>query len=348
VKVEVIRKCRRTVPHLLEDGWLYASSGPRVMRSADLGETWYTIGWLYRDWRAMTAGVRLTDRALSHGAFNLVRLPDGGLFAITGKTQRYLPIGARVFEPVAGPVDYRPMRRGVWVDTDGAVVVADYRSNGGEYGESNRQSVRIQRWHPATRTWEPLHAFAKGTIRHIHAVVPDPFVAGRIWLSTGDGDAECQIVFSDDGLRTITEFLSGSQSARAADLLFTETHVYWGVETPRGQSGIARRAREGGDVEWLETTPCPVYYGATNEAGHFAFSTTVEPGPGVSGNHTEIYASGDRARYDVVWSERSDPSRQFAQTQFPRGVAPGATMVWGLVATRRHEGAMFVGRLIPG
>lgn len=349
MKVDIIRKCRRTMPHLFNDGWLYASQGPRVVRSANLGASWETVGWLYTGWRAISAKIRLTERVLGHGAFNLVRLHDGGLYAITGTRQRVLPLGARVFRPVESPVDYRPMRRGVWVDPEGAVVVADYRSNGGEHcGNGKRDAVHIQRcMDPMTTTWELLYTFEPGLVRHIHAVVPDPIVAGRVWISTGDADDECMIAFSDDGLRSIEVFVAGNQAARAADLLFTKEHVYWGVETPLAQSGIARRSREGGEIEWLQNTPCPVYYATSNEAGHFAFSTTVEPGAAVQSDHTEIYASANREHYDVVWSKRSDRTRQFAQTHFPRGVAPDDFIVWASVATTRSEAAMFVGRLVP-
>ena len=142
-------------------------------------------------------------------------------------------------------------------------------------------------------------------------------------------------------------FVAGDQTARATDFLFTAQHIYWGVETPLAQSGIARRSREGGEIEWLQTTPCPVYYATSNEAGHFAFSTTVEPGPAVCSNHTEIYASADHEHYDVVWSKRSDATRQFAQTHFPRGVAPDDLIVWASVATTKSEATMCVGRLVP-
>ncbi len=347
MKVEIIRQCRRTIPHFFYAGWLYASKGPRVIRTSDLGARWETVGWLYKDWRALSAWLRLSERVFNHGAFNIVRLLDGGLYAITGAQQRFLPPGERLFRQLESPIDYRPMRRGVWVDAEGAVVIADYRNNGGEHrGGRVRDAAHIQRClDPQADEWERLYSFERGMIRHIHALVPDSIIADRTWIATGDADEESIIAYSDDGLKSIEVFATGSQTARATDLLFTKDYVYWGAETPLEQSGIVRRSREGGEIEWLQTTPCPVYYATSNEAGHFAFSTTVEPGPSISSEYTEIYASTDRDHYKAVWSSRSDRTRQYAQTHFPRGVAPDDLIVWSSIATTRSEATMFVGRL---
>ena len=121
--------------------------------------------------------------------------------------------------------------------------------------------------------------------------------------------------------------------------------MYWGIDSPIEQSGIVRKARTGGDLEWLHETPCPVYYAATNQEGHFLFSTCVEPGPSVTSSRTEIYAALDTCSYQPVFSMRADFFPQYSVIHFPRGTAPENTVVFYGRATLRDENTMFVGRL---
>ena len=78
-------------------------------------------------------------------------------------------------------------------------------------------------------SWEPSYIFEKGEITHIHAVQWDPF-SKALWVTTGDGNDECQILYSIDGGFTFMRIGSGSQKWRACSLLFDEHAVYWGMD----------------------------------------------------------------------------------------------------------------------
>ncbi|MEL6343548.1 MAG: hypothetical protein AAFV53_10465 [Myxococcota bacterium] len=349
MKLSIVRKCHGYRPHFFDEDGLWATRGDGLYCSPDLGRSWRHHASIQGGRSALIARFRVADRLLHASARQVVRLGDGGMVAFTGTRQHHLPPGARRFSPMpAGPVDYRPVRRGVNVDADGRLQVGDYRDNFGEDpGENVREPVHIRRcMDPARGVWETLYTFGPGTVRHVHAVIDDPFVPGRSWVCTGDTDEESVISYSDDGLQTLTPFAAEGQRSRAVDLLFTPTHLIWGVDSPLQQSGVVRKPRDGGATEWLQDTPCPVYYGAQNEAGHLFMTTCVEPGPAVTSDRVEVYASTDGVRFESVLSRRADPSPQYAQIFVPHGIAPGDHMVVYFRATVRWENTMVVGRLV--
>ena len=244
------------------------------------------------------------------------------------------------------PVDFRPMRRGVLPMPGGELLVGAYRFNGGNYPTTEgRDPVEVMHYTRGTRQWVNRHHFPRATIRHVHVLARDPFVEGRLWLCTGDTDDESMIAWSDDGLSTLTPFSSGGQESRTCDLVFGEDSLLWGVDSPIRQSGIVRKKRAGGPLEWLCKTPAPVYYASSNEDGNVFFSTTIEPGPSVKSRHTEIFASLQGEAFASVYHRRADTSPQFSQTHFPRGLLPENYLVWSSIATWRDEATMMIGRL---
>lgn len=350
MRLQILQRHRGFYPHFFEGDWLVASRRNRLLRSADLGRSWQLLGTLYTDWRALAVKLRLVDRFVQLSISNAVRLGSGDILAIVGPTQWVLPSGSQQFRLVAGsPVDSRPLRRGLMVDQAGAVLIGDYRYNRGEdRGREVRDAVSVHRsTDPLSGVWETAYRFEPGSVRHVHALHQDPCQAGRSWLCTGDMDDESRIYSSDDGYRTLQVFAEAGQISRATDLIFTDDHLYWGVDSPLREPGIVRKAGNGGQIERLAYTLAPVYFGARNEANHFFFSTSVEPGPAVTSSHAEIVASTDGEHFASVASWRSDITPQQAQIHFPCGVAPEDLVVFYCRATLFWENSLVVARLCP-
>lgn len=350
MRLQILQRHRGFYPHFFEGDWLVASHGNSLVRSADLGRSWHLLGTLYSDWRAVAVKLRFADRLGQFSISNAARLGSGDILAIVGPTQWVLPAGAEQFRPVSGsPVDYRPLRRGLMVDQTGAALIGDYRTNLGEdRGRGIRDAVSVHRsTDPLSGVWETVYRFEPGSVRHVHALHQDPYQTGRSWLCTGDMDDESRIFSSDDSYQTLQAFAEAGQISRATDLIFTDEYVYWGVDSPLREPGIVRKARNGGQIERLADTPAPVYFGARNEANHFFFSTSVEPGPAVTSSHAEIFASIDGEHFTSVASWRSDITPQHAQIHFPCGVAPGDRVAFYCRATLFWENSLVVAKLCP-
>jgi hypothetical protein len=348
MKLEIRRTCRGFFPHYFDGEWLIASRRNGLYRSRDLGQSWERIGRVYQDWRRLLTYIRLIDRITDASLSNATRSGEGDILGITGKHQRWLPRGATTFLPVNNsPIDHRPFRRDLLRGRDGLLYIAEYSFNFGEDpGTNQREPVRIYRCDDlSTGQWTTVHEFPKGSIRHVHALIHDTVIEDRTWVCTGDADNESQILYSDDNFATLHPFAQAGQRTRTCDMLFSSDYVYWGVDSPLKQSGIIRKPRDGGELEWLCDVPCPVYFATRNEAQQYFFTTCVEPGPSVTSSRTEIYASVDGEHFSSVFSLRADFMPQYSVLHFPKGTAPDDHVIFYSRATLRSENTLFVGRL---
>jgi hypothetical protein len=350
MKLDIRRTCRGFFPHYFDGEWLIASRRNGLYRSRDLGQSWERIGRIYNGWRRLLTYIRLVDRITDATLSNAARCREGDIIAIAGKNQRWLPKGSFDFLSVNNsPIDHKPFRRDLLRGPDGALYIAEYIFNFGEHrGVNQREPVTIYRCGDLQEgRWSPVYRFPKGTVRHVHALVNDTVIDGRTWVCTGDSDSESQIYYSDDGFESLHLFAADGQRTRTCDMLFTPEYVYWGVDSPIKQSGIIRKKRDGGEIEWLRDVPCPVYFASTNQQQQLFFTTCVEPGPSVKSSRTEIYASHDGESFSSVFSLRADFMPQYSVIHFPKGTPPDNHLIFYSRATLRSENTLFVGRLRP-
>ena len=45
------------------------------------------------------------------------------------------------------------------------------------------------------------HTFLPGQIRHVHSITNDLNIENRIWITTGDNDGECLLLYTDDNFK---------------------------------------------------------------------------------------------------------------------------------------------------
>jgi hypothetical protein len=343
MQMTIERRCRGVLPHYFEDGVLWATRGNHLVCSHDLGGSFVEVARLVDGAGRAFSRVRAIDRFAHITPFALVPFGDGAV-AFAGRGLSRWHRGADRFQPLEGPIDFRPMRRGVCAATDGALYVGEYRDNGGEHRTSPRAAVHI--WRFDGSHWTTAWRFPEDTVRHVHAVIEHPVRSGTFFVCTGDTDAESVIWITTDGFTTLTPWRTGGQQTRTCDLVFLDGSLVWGIDSPLETSGICRVDGLEGSVQRLCDTPGPIYYGARNEAGHLWFGTSVEPGPSVVTDRVHLYASTDGGRsFADVFSRRADRTPQLSSILFPRGTAPGSAVVFSLRATWRWEGQMVVGRL---
>lgn len=344
MKLEVIRRCSGVFPHAFSGPVLWASRGNAVCTSTDLGVTWRRRASVHSGAAAWVAGVRAVDRFVHVSPFVLVPLVDGGALAWSRGGLRRLWPGEHTFRPLDSPITFRPMRRGICTLSNGDVLVGEYRDNGGEVPRQPRKPVTI--WRLRDGLWSEAWVFPAGSVRHVHALVPDPRVTGRVYVLTGDTDSEAAIWRTDDNFGSLAPYYAKGQHSRACDLLFSGDDLVWGIDSPLQTSGVLRAGVDRTQAAWLCTTQGPVYYGGQNEAGHMWFGTSVETGPSVTTRKVQVVASRDGWAFSEAFSRSADRLPQLSQVHIPAGTAPGDAVVFSLRATWRWENSMVVGRLV--
>jgi len=157
----------------------------------------------------------------------------------------------------------------------------------GEYFDNaQRGEVHIYASADAGTTWNVAYTFAKGSIRHIHNIVHDPW-ANCLWILTGDYGDECRILRASCDLRQIDTVLQGNQQARAVAAIPMEDGLYFSSDTPLESNFIYRLDREG-RLSQLAAISSSSIYGCRVGMNLF-FSTMVEPSEVNRDRNVRIY-----------------------------------------------------------
>ncbi len=265
-------------------------------------------------WKRVLAKVRPVQRALRFMYWNVLPLGDGSLFLTFGKSigvhrNGHISILAGLERPC------RILRSAAALGFDGAVWFGEYSLN------PERRSMRIYRYAAGDDRVEVAHIFPPGSVRHIHGVFADPY-AGHLWCLTGDVGAECQILRTADGFRTIDVVGSGDETWRSVSVLFSPTAVYYAMDAEFTRNYIFRIDRKTGDRTRLATIDGPVYYSTVAGSKYF-FAVTAELCPSQKGGAAELWSvreNGICARLATLKKDRYSVRYFMPGTiDFPRG-----------------------------
>jgi hypothetical protein len=314
--------------HALAGDRAWASRGYQLL-TADLTDealAWRPIGEVPQTlWRALAGHSSWLAAGLRLGVHGLLPLPSGALLvSVSGAILR--SDDGRQWTPVLRhPGMRKPARHGLTLDGSGRVWIAQYALN-----HDRSQPMHVWRSEDDGRTFRIAERFAAGVVRHIHFVQEDPH-DGRLWLGTGDRDAECRLQASGDGGRTWRVEGSGRQDFRAVGLAFTADGVYWGtdagIDAEDYPNRLLRRRRDDGAVEELSRVPGPVHGITALANGGLLASTGVEGGRNEADQHVHLWHSRDGRRWREVWRVRRglQPRRaQYAVAHFAAGQATTA------------------------
>lgn len=177
------------------------------------------------------------------------------------------------------------------------LYIGDYWAN------PERQPVSLYEVNVTTKEERIFYQFSAGSVRHIHNVEIDPFT-GRLWISTGDEDHECQICHFDVATGKRKLLGEGSQQWRAVSFTFQRDAIYWGTDNPLGINQIWRYDRISGNICNIGTVQGPIYYSKSmqsnaltnhtqedNNQKYIVFGTAVEFGNGQQDQYGRLYAA---------------------------------------------------------
>ncbi|MBV7327259.1 hypothetical protein KFU94_03190 [Chloroflexi bacterium TSY] len=292
MKLKYIRSIPGIQIHYAEPDYCIASRGLTIVHSEDGGINWREFCrlptaplrallhmWpLYR--RLVRGGIHIIQPFDQTSRDRWVAIAGDSLFLLKESGQRVQPLWEL-------PHGRRLLTRSACI-VDGALFIADYWANP---TRSNVYIYRIGLMEAAnsggTGQAERFYGFPSGSARHVHVIQHDPY-SGKLWVSTGDQDAECRVIQLDPSTGETTLVGEGEQQWRTISFAFRADAVYWGTDNHLGRNYLLRYDRNTKQIEQLGTVVGPVYYHA-NLKDAIVFGTSAEKGEGEQDGFGRIY-----------------------------------------------------------
>jgi hypothetical protein len=194
----------------------------------------------------------------------------------------------------------------------------------GEYFRNEqRDQVRIYGSYNAGKDWDVRYTFKPGEIRHIHALMKDPY-EDKLWICTGDDNEEPRIAWTDDDYKTIHPIGQGSQMWRATQLIFEKDYIYWGADTyEKDYAGIYRWHRQTQKVEKLSDVDGAMFHATRLKNGTIIMNTSREGGGNEKDDKTRMFVVSDNGDVQVkemgTWDRKSGFWFKYAKLRTARG-----------------------------
>jgi hypothetical protein len=234
--------------------------------------------------RAIASRMRLFQRLLRFMATNVVPVGDREYFVTFDKSIGIVRDGRYItLNGLARPC--RVLRSACAIDRNGDIYFGEYLAN------EDRGPMNIYRYKPGNEIVETAFTFSANTIRHIHGVYFDSFTDSLICL-TGDAEAECKMLRSYDGFRSMEPIGEGDESWRAVSLLFTNTGIIYGTDAEYRSNEIFEIDRASGRRRSIGNVSGTVFYSKKLGSDLF-FATTAENAPSQEENVAAIYHIND-------------------------------------------------------
>jgi len=211
----------------------------------------------------------------------------------------------------------------------------------GEYLDNNARTP-VSIWSINLQTegkWEKRWTFPQGSIKHIHAIVPDEY-RGWVWILTGDVNGEVGMWAAKNNFTEVTRVVFGKQIFRACSAFPVREGLLYATDSQYESNSICILEQEGSD--WVSrhiadiAGPC-IY--STQVGDDYIFATAVEPGmpksnvlrtlldcqpgPGLNGNYSEVFVGNLSKGFVSICRMQKDmwPARlfQFGSISFPSG-----------------------------
>lgn len=283
-KVETVPELEGYSIEWAEPGNYYLSRQNVLFHSTDLRQPLREFGRVPApSWRAVTSKFRLAQRLFRFFYYNVVPLANGDVFVTFDKTVGVFRNGKYIeLEGLARPC--RVLRSGCAVDAAGNIYFGEYLAN------NERDAVRIYKFPAGGTSVKPVHVFPPRSIKHIHALHFDRF-SDSIFCLTGDAPAECQILRTSDGFKTVETLGSGGETWRAVSMLFTENSLFYGTDAEHRDNEIFRVDRATLDRTSLGEVTGTVFY-SKQVGDDLFFGTTAENAPSQKMNVAAIWHVG--------------------------------------------------------
>lgn len=263
---------------------LYASRGYQLLRASVQDPSsalmWQPVADFQPDWRRRLSVMNgLSARLFRDGFHALAVLPSGGLVAAVPGAIVTLGRGESEFRRTHSIVrGTRPLH--ITAVPNGTIYWGEYFDN------STRDEVHIFASTDAGATWSVAYTFPKGSIRHVHNIVHDPW-GDCLWIFTGDYGDECRILRASCDFSQVEGVLQGQQQTRAVAAIPTEDGLYFSSDTPLEPNYIYRLDRQELLLQVAPISSSSIY--GCRVGNRVFFSTMVEPSEVNRDRHVRIY-----------------------------------------------------------
>lgn len=164
------------------------------------------------------------------------------------------------------------------------------------------------------------YTFLPGEIRHVHSITNDLYIENRMWITTGDNDGECMLLYTDDNFKNISNIGDKSQDFRIVNLGFSKDYLFYGTDNLIKENYIYRQNRSDGKRKKVLSIKQTAWFLKQDKKGNAVLGTTVENGKGCQVNYSSIYFSRD---FGMNWLEL---------LRIPKDIYPMPLFKWGSVS----------------
>jgi hypothetical protein len=297
-KIEPVPELNGYTVEWAEAGNFYLSRRNAIYRSADLKPPFEKIAAVEAPfWKAAASRLRPAQRLLRFAVTNVIPLTDEEVFITFDKTVGVLRDGAfRTLEGLERPC--RVLRSACAVDGEKSVFFGEYLAN------DERGAMRVYEHAAGSDRLRVVYTFPAGSIKHVHGLYFDRST-NSIFCLTGDDEAECQILRSDDRCRTFETVGRGDETWRAVSLLFDEDNFYYGTDAEFRTNHIYRVNRNTLERTQLGEVDGTIFYSKRVGTDLF-FATTAENAPSQKENVASIWHLGTDGNIRKLVSYRKD------------------------------------------
>ena len=164
------------------------------------------------------------------------------------------------------------------------------------------------------------YAFLPGEIRHVHSITNDIYIKYRIWVTTGDNNGECMLLYTDDNFKNISNIGDKSQDFRIVNIGFSKDYLFYGTDNLIKENYIYLQNRSDGKRKKVLSIKQTAWFLKQDKKGNAILGTTVEDGKGCQVNYSSIYFSRD---FGMNWLEL---------LRIPKDIYPMPLFKWGSVS----------------
>ena len=201
--------------------------------------------------------------------------------------------------------------------------------------------------------WEVVYTFPRGTIKHVHNIIADPY-RNCVWIMTGDFGEAAAIWRASDGFKNVERVAGGDQKWRGCVGFAIPEGLLYATDTPFSDNHIFLLKLDGSVETVCDISGSCIYGGQWKEK--FVFSSTVEAdgrdetmakllfskkrGIGIKDDYVRLYVGDYTLGFKEIYKEKKDCLPfifQFGAFKFPAGVNNSDTLYFQPVATKKND-----------
>jgi hypothetical protein len=198
----------------------------------------------------------------------------------------------------------------------------DNRVLWGEYwANRERRPVRLYASEDHGESFDVVHTFPAGEIKHIHNLVYDP-KHHLYWVLAGDHGKEPGFGRLSADLKSFDWLVKGKQDYRAVCVFDMGDYLIYGTDSEKEANGAIRLEKSTGKIERLTEFEGSCIY-ACKFGNFYALSTSVEPSAVNHSPYADLWLSLDGERWTRAYRAAKDKCNatyfQFGSIVLPRG-----------------------------